>query len=64
MPTYNVIVGNVGSVYAGKSKREAMLTAKCYEDRSRDNRGRCAGESVTVLRDGEVIWEYLGTIAP
>ena len=30
-------------------------------DQSKSNRGRCSGESVTVLCDGEPIEEYIGT---
>jgi len=62
MAVYEVIVGNVGTVYTGKSGREARLTFACYLDRSKSNRGRCAGESVTLLADGEAVSFYQGTL--
>ncbi len=62
MATYEVIVGNVGTVYTGESRREARLTFACYLDRSKSNHGRCAGESVTLLADGEEVSFYQGTL--
>ncbi len=58
---YDVIVGNIGSVCQGTSKREALLTFKTYVDRSQSGHGRCAGEDVTMFRNAEIIKEYIGT---
>ena len=60
---YEVIVGNVGSVYAGPDKREAELRYNTYVDRSKSDRGRCAGEPVTLMCDGEISREYEGTLS-
>ncbi len=62
MATYEVIVGNVGTVYTGESRREARLTFACYLDHSKSNYGRCAGESVTLLLNGEEVSFYQGTL--
>lgn len=59
---YTVIVGNVGNVLETESKRDAMGTYKDYVIRSQSNRGRCAGEPVTLMRDNEIMVEYPGTI--
>lgn len=59
---YEVIVGNVGSVYVGSSEREAMLTFNCYMDHSKSNYGRCAGENVTLMFRGDIAKEYVGTL--
>lgn len=58
---YQVIVGNIGTVYAGPSKRKANAAFKEYVELSRQNYGRAAGESVTYFDDEEVIDEYYGT---
>jgi hypothetical protein len=63
MSYYQVIVGNIGTVYSGTNLRDARFHARSYVDQSKSNRGRAAGESVTVLKDGEIIEEYLGTEA-
>jgi hypothetical protein len=55
---YEVIVGNVGRVYAGPSQQDALEAAGAYIARSKASDGRAAGEPVTVLRDGEVFHEY------
>lgn len=57
---YEVIVGNIGSVYSGDSKAEADHEFRAYATQSMDNRGRAGGEDVTLLVDGEVVKEHLG----
>ena len=48
MPTYEVIVGNVGSVYHGKSRTKALATYESYVEISKEHDGaRCYGEDVT-----------------
>ena len=59
---YEVIVGNVGSVYSGKSASDASMTWIAYVDQSNSGRGRAAGESVTLLRDGEIVKEHDGIV--
>ena len=60
---YQVIVGNVGTVYDGTSNSDAIMTWIAYCDMSREGRGRAAGETVTILKDGEIANEYTGTLA-
>lgn len=60
--TYSVLVGNVGEVYSGESLREARLIFATYLDHSRSNRGRCAGESVSLFIDGEIVAKHIGSI--
>jgi len=56
---FQVIVGNVGCVHETENERDAFFTARLYVDRSKSGRGRCAGEPVTVLKDGEPVQEYI-----
>jgi hypothetical protein len=46
---YEVIVGNVGSVYDGTSKREAHKVYQEYIEISRSGRGRAGGEEVSLF---------------
>ncbi len=57
---YQVIVGNIGTVYEGDDEFEAYATFQMYRIDSKYSRGRAAGESVTLLADGEVVKEYVG----
>lgn len=60
---YEVIVGNVGTVYAGANWKVAGETFREYVKISRDSEyGRAAGESVVFMKDGEIIEEYTGTV--
>lgn len=60
--TYDVVVGNVGTVYSGPDSREAVRTYLAYVIESRGPHGRAVGEAVTLLRNGEPIREYAGTL--
>ena len=61
MPNHEVIVGNVGSVYYGKSRIKALATYKSYVESSKEHVGaRCHGEDVTLLVDGEIEAEHTG----
>ena len=42
MPTYEVIVGNVGSVYHGKSRTTALATYESYVESARNTSGLAA----------------------
>lgn len=59
---YEVIVSNVGKVHEGQAEtaREARLVYLTYVDLSKSGYGRCAGESVSLWRDNELIEEYDG----
>ena len=61
MPTYEVIVGNVGSVYHGNNRAEAIKTYALTSRSSRELVGaRCYGEDVNLLVDGEIEQEHTG----
>jgi hypothetical protein len=55
---YEIIVGNIGSVYSGPSKREANRAFREYVDQSKSGYGRASGEEVTMFCDGETVKEY------
>ena len=64
MPTYEVIVGNVGSVYYGKSRTTALATYESYVEISKEHiSARCYGEDVTLLVDGEIEQEHTGHLS-
>ena len=49
---YQVIVGNIGTVYEGKDIIEAVQTYDDYKQQSESGIGRAGGETVTLM-DGE-----------
>jgi hypothetical protein len=57
--SYVVIVNNVGQVYNGSVKTEAMRIAQYYKGLSRQEYGSSASEEVVVLCDDTVVWEYV-----
>lgn len=59
--TYDVIVGNIGTVYSGHNRREAERTMRTYIEQSQSNVGRAGGEAVTLMQDSEVAKEYTAT---
>ena len=59
---YEIIVGNIGRVHRGHSRREADRAYAIYVDQSKSNYGRAAGESVTMMEDGEVLKEHTGKL--
>jgi hypothetical protein len=59
---YEVVVGNIGKVYSGSVVSDAIMTFIAYYDQSTQNRGRAAGESVTMFQDGEPIKEHIGSV--
>ncbi len=62
MSHYSVVVGNVGEVLKTSSVIDAVDTYNAYVIRSKSNRGRCAGEPVTLFQDDSILYEYAGTI--
>jgi hypothetical protein len=61
MRVYEVIVGNIGSVYHGRSRAYAQKTHQSYVESSKEHAGaRCYGEDVTLLVDGEIEHEHTG----
>ena len=57
---YVVIVGNIGTVYSGSSRAEAMADYSEYTDRSIAGIGRGAGESVILFFDDDIELEHFG----
>jgi len=57
---WQVIVGNVGTVYDGTSETAARLNFKEYREIADGTRGRAAGESVYLMCDGHEIDEHIG----
>jgi len=60
MSKYQVVVGNVGTVYDGTRKKEALALYKSNVSLSIHGYGRHKGESVTLLVDGEIEKEHEG----
>lgn len=58
---YEVIVGNIGTVYDGASMSAASETYRDYVMMSKSERGRAGGESVTMLKDGDIAREHAGS---
>ena len=52
---WEVVVGNVGTVYSGPSEEEARAVYSEYE---MGRGGRATGEPVTMMHDGEIVEEY------
>lgn len=62
-PTYEVIVGNIGTVYRGSDSHLAYLEFYEFARLSKDGYGWAAGEPVTLLEDGEIIKEHASVLA-
>lgn len=60
MERYQVIVGNIGTVYDGKGMIEANRTYGDYKRQSQSGIGRAGGESVTLMDNNEIKYEHLG----
>jgi len=57
---FEVIVGNIGTVYSGPDEAEARKTYREYCEQSNQS-GRASGEDVTLLSHGEPIEEFEGS---
>lgn len=62
MPTYEVIMANVGQVYNSTNGFKALQEYEAYKRLSQSNYSRTSGEDVTVLRDGKIWYEYTGSL--
>jgi hypothetical protein len=58
---YEVVVGNIGTVYSGGSFAAAKKASATYVAQSKTGKGRAGGEDVTILADGEIVREFLGS---
>lgn len=63
MDKYQVIVGNIGTVYSGGNYRQASRKFTTYVEQSKERYGRAAGENVTFLCDGEIEREHVGYLS-
>ncbi len=59
MGKFEVIVGNIGMVMHSHSEIEAVECFRDFVFDSINQRGRAAGEDVTLLEDGHIIDEHL-----
>ena len=57
---YQVVVGNIGTVYDGPLLKEAMENYRHYREQSESLGGRAGGEDVTLFEDGDIKWEFTG----
>ena len=57
---WEVIVGNIGTVLNTENGFEAKQTYSAYKKQSESDHGRASGESVVLLKNGDIEWEHLG----
>ena len=50
---YQVVVGNIGTVYLGNNRKEAQKTFNEYKKMSKDNYGRAGMEEVSLFVNDE-----------
>ena len=55
---YQVVVGNLGTVYTGANATDAATQYAAYVEISLGSVGRTAGQPVTMLQDGEPVREH------
>ncbi len=60
---YQVIVGNIGIVYHGNNKTDALNHFEEYKEQSESGVGRAGGENVTLMENGEIVKEFTGKLA-
>ncbi len=60
MKNYQVIVGNIGTVYDDTDLKAAQAVFDEYVEQSRNNYGRASGEDVTMLCDDEEYAIHVG----
>lgn len=56
---YAVIVGNIGTVYRGPDRWEALENFVAYQRLSQSNSGRAGGEIVTLMDNSDIIEQYV-----
>jgi hypothetical protein len=60
---WEVIVGNIGTVYAGTNRAMALEKFATYVESSQLKFGRASGEDVTLFQDNNIVKEFEGTIS-
>ncbi len=63
-PSFQIIVGNIGTVYDGKDKAEAKKLFAEYVRKSKLGKGRAGNEDVVLFADGEPEEEYIPSSGP
>lgn len=58
MKPFQVVVGNIGTVYDGSNVLQANAAYRAWVLKSKRNEGRGAGEPVTAFHNGEIRAEY------
>lgn len=58
MLKYQVVVGNVGTVYHGDDKIQALNDFNHYVNESMLDNGRAGNESVVMFEDGHPVHEH------
>ncbi len=56
---YEIIVGNIGSVYRGADIKKARRTFNEYKRQSKSGFGRAGHETVTFLENDEPVKEFV-----
>lgn len=59
---YQVIVGNIGTVYDGTNGFTAIKEYNSYIGLSKAPFGRASGETVTLFKNDEIYKEFIGSI--
>ena len=59
---FEIVVTNIGNVYTGRSADQARQVFNTYVQRSTDDEGRAAGESVYMFRDADIEDEFIGSL--
>jgi hypothetical protein len=55
MPRFEVVVGNIGTVYNGPDKEQAQRDFRHYKELSESGHGRAAEEEVSLFEDGVLL---------
>jgi len=55
---YEVLVGNIGTVYSGPLFKQALQDYGEYKRQSMGGYGRASGEPVTLVKDGEPLYSH------
>jgi len=58
---WEVIVSNVGTIVPTLDEQEARDSYDAYVELAKASFGRAAGESVTLVHDGEIVMEHAAT---
>lgn len=64
MSRYQVIVGNIGTVFDGDNPVDANKSYGEYKRLSESGYGRAGGEDVYLMKDGELKYEHTGHLTP